>query len=369
MDKYLVKRTCPSGSEQLSSSVKRRRVIDWGQRDPLSVVAWNCNGLPVRLSSPDDAAALLSFIEDCKPDIFCISEVRLPAYCASPKGKRGDGLPRVRSKLAQNDKKQQADKVRVDKLLSAPAFSSYKPYFSLADYKYAGTALFVRRSVVSKPSLVRYNLDMDAPAEQHDPEGRVIYMEWESLAVLHTYSPNNGWNEKSFERRREWDACVKRFLGNRRAHGVEAVWCGDLNVAPFDIDLTHPLYFKRQYAPGAVRPPADYVGQPGCTPAERHSFADILKFVDFVDLYRELAPRHVDLDVNGPHYSWRGGNPGKHYRRGMRIDHFVGPKHLGARIESIKICGRGIEREGFLGSDHSPIILRLKVNGSSKAAS
>lgn len=360
MDKYLVKRSSRSGEAESVPLVKRQRANEWGQRDPQSVVAWNCNGLTVRLSSRDDAAALLGFVEDHQPHVFCLSEVRLPAHCLSSNAKRGDGLPRVRHKIAQNNKKQQADKSLLDKLLSSPVFSCYKPYFSLADYKYAGTAIFVKQSMVLKPLIVRYNLDAEAPAEQHDVEGRVIYMEWESLAVLHTYSPNNGWNEKGFKRRRKWDASVKDFLINRRANGVQAMWCGDLNVAPLDIDLSHPVYYKRQFAGDGPRPPSEYIGQPGCTPAERNSFAEILKASGSLDLFREHVTSNLAADVNGPYYSWRGGNPGKHYGRGMRIDHFVGPKLIGDRVESIEICGRGIEREGFLGSDHSPIIMRLK---------
>lgn len=356
-----MKRSGRSGEEP-TSSIKRRRANDWGQRDPQSVVAWNCNGLTVRLSSPDDATALRKFVEDRQPDVFCLSEVRLPAQCLSSNAKRGDGLPRTRSKIAQGNKKQQADKGLVDKLLSAPVFSCYKPYFSLADYKYAGTAIFIKQSVVLKPSVVRYNLDTDTPAEKHDDEGRVIYMEWDSIAVLHTYSPNNGWNEKHFERRRKWDASVKDFLINRHSRGVPVVWCGDLNVAPLDIDLTHPDYYKRQFAADGPRPPPEYIGQPGCTAAERNSFADILKASGSLDLFRELCPTNPAIDVDGPFYSWRGGNPGKHYRRGMRIDHFVGSKLLRDRVENIEICGRGVEREGFLGSDHSPIIMRLKEN-------
>lgn len=359
MDKFLVKRTSRSGDEDSVSSVKRRRANEWGQRDPHSIVAWNCNGLTVRLASPDDAAALLQFVEDRQPDLFCFSEVRLPAHCQSSNSKRGDSMPRVRSKIAQSNKKQRADKLLVEKLLSTQTFSCYKAYFSLADYKYAGTAIFVKKSMVLKPSVVRYNLDAEAPAEQHDNEGRVIYMEWESLAVLHTYSPNNGWNEKGFERRRKWDASVKQFLVNRRSNGVPTIWCGDLNVAPFDIDLTHPVYYKRQFAVDGPRPPPEFIGQPGCTPAERHSFGEILKASGFLDLFREHVRGDPNIDIDGPYYSWRGGNPGKHYCRGMRIDHFVGSKLLRDRIKTVEICGRGSEREGFLGSDHSPIFMIL----------
>lgn len=362
MDKFVVKRPRAIGPEGSAPEAKRYRNLKWGNRDPLSCIAWNCNGLPVRLSSAEDASALRSFMNSWQPDIFCLSEVRIPAHCASSGAKRGDGLPRMRSRLACTDKKQQADKILVENLLSLPMFCGYRAYFSLADYKYAGTAVLVHRDVVSKPSLVRYNLDPGSPPEQHDSEGRVIYLEWKCLAVLHTYSPNNGFNEKGFKRRREWDRKVKQFLVNRRTDGVQVVWCGDLNVAPTDLDLSHPAYYKRQYAAGAPRPAPDCLGQPGCTPGERDGFAEILHAGGLTDLYRELSPGNAEDDVSQPIYSWRGANPGKHHGRGMRLDHFVGPKSLVERLDSVKICGRGIERDGFLGSDHSPVVLKLREN-------
>lgn len=61
----------------------------------------------------------------------------------------------------------------------------------------------------------------------HDSEGRVMFMEWESFALLHTYSPNNGWKD-SFARRADWDARMKNFLALMRSEGKRVVWCGSL---------------------------------------------------------------------------------------------------------------------------------------------
>jgi exodeoxyribonuclease III len=363
MDKFVVKRPRKAGLHDSGCATKRARKLEWGTRVPLSIIAWNCNGLPVRLRTPRDADALREFVDSRQPDVFCISEVRIGAHCRSPSAKRGDGMLRSRGKMACADKSQVEDKRIVEAFLSLSALENYKAYYSLSDYKYAGTAILLNSAALSEPTSIRYNLDLDAPAERHSVEGRVIYMEWPSLALLHTYVPNNGWTDKGFERRKEWDESIKEFLSSRRTAGVDVVWCGDLNVSPTDADLSHPAYYRKQVAPNAPRPLPIHVGQPGCTDAERQGLADILSAGALVDLFRELTPSDQAVDLGEPIFSWRGGNPGKHYGRGMRIDHFFGPSAVAKRLDSVTICGRGVERDGFLGSDHSPIALCLRQAG------
>jgi exonuclease III len=54
-------------------------------------------------------------------------------------------------------------------------------------------------------------------------------VEFESLLLLNTYAPNNGWKEEenSFKRRRKWD---KRMLEFVQQVDKPLIWCGDLNV-------------------------------------------------------------------------------------------------------------------------------------------
>lgn len=190
-------------------------------------------------------------------------------------------------------------------------------------------------------------------------------MEWESISVLHCYAPNNGWQRKGFERRELWDANVKSFLSYQRGLGKSVLWCGDLNIAPLDCDLSHPSSYKKQIKATPERPPPKYVGQPGCTPGERESFADIIEAGGLVDLYRFKNPADPDVDIMGPYFTWRGSKGadgfGKYYRRGMRIDHFLAPKSVLERVESCVICGYGADKVGFMGSDHSPMKLNLKI--------
>lgn len=67
-------------------------------------------------------------------------------------------------------------------------------------------------------------------ASKHEPDGRVILVEFETLRLLNTYVPNNGWKEEenSFQRRRKWDKRILEFV--TQYSDKPLIWCGDLNV-------------------------------------------------------------------------------------------------------------------------------------------
>jgi hypothetical protein len=44
----------------------------------------------------------------------------------------------------------------------------------------------------------------------------------------------------------------------------------------------------------------------------------------------------------------------------MRIDLFMIQTPLTELVDEVQVCGRGANMEGFLGSDHSPLVLRLR---------
>ena len=162
--------------------------------------------------------------------------------------------------------------------LSTPPFGNYRVWWSLAESKYAGTALLVKKCF--KPHKVYFNLDklgtfffwnfvcflsyhhinllhvvsclsvsaifqsilfniaisdclytcFDHAASKHEPDGRVILAEFETFRLLNTYSPNNGWKEEenAFQRRRKWDKRIVEFLS--QTSDKPLIWCGDLNV-------------------------------------------------------------------------------------------------------------------------------------------
>ncbi|KAL0442029.1 UNVERIFIED_CONTAM: DNA-(apurinic or apyrimidinic site) lyase [Sesamum radiatum] len=96
-------------------------------------------------------------------------------------------------------------------------------------------------------------------------------------------------------------------------------------------------------------------GQPGFTVSERKRFDSILKEGKLVDAYRYL---HKDKDMERG-FSWSGHPVGKYRGKRMRIDYFIVSEKLKERIVACEMHGRGIELEGFYGSDHCPVSLEL----------
>ncbi|CAN0306035.1 unnamed protein product [Ectocarpus sp. 6 AP-2014] len=199
--------------------------------------------------------------------------------------------------------------------------------------------------------------------KEHDREGRVIAIEYPSVTVLALYVPNNGSKAESFQRRRRWDDELCGFVDK---YSGKLMITGDLNVAHEDADLTHASFFKGMFP--AANP--EDSGQPGCTPAEKRRHSRLLESGGgLVDAYRRLNPvpaagaRDAGTEMEG--MTWRGtaGNQvaamGRYYGKGMRIDYFLLSTALAPRIKEVKVFGSGADRDGFLGSDHCPVMLTL----------
>mmetsp|Transcript_218 Transcript_218/g.538 ORF Transcript_218/g.538 Transcript_218/m.538 type:complete len:377 (-) Transcript_218:1291-2421(-) len=349
----------PDGS--FRGSQKRGRILDGG--DPETLVCWNSNGLGVRLRNERDLKQLSDFVAEHRPDVLCISEARLVA------GLEGDEA--VQTKIG-NPK----DRERVREWLSAPPMDEYRCWFSLSSSRYAGTCMLVKEDRVGTPR-IKFQLNGESdgqvnsaepdPTTVHDSDGRIILAEFKSFSLLHTYSPNNGWDEEHFSRRREWDEKIRRFVSMCREKGRPLIWMGDLNVAPEDDDLSHPEWFRSQKSSKHPVPPDPKDrGQPGCTDNERLRLTQVLDCGDLVDVYRVLNPRTEKRpNVEDAVYTWRGtpgvvkNEIGKYYKKGMRIDHALVSRCLLPRAKSVQILGYGADRTNFLGSDHCPILLQL----------
>lgn len=201
---------------------------------------------------------------------------------------------------------------------------------------------------------------MDKLASKHEPDGRVILAEFETFRLLNTYSPNNGWKdeENAFQRRRKWDKRIVEFLN--KTSDKPLIWCGDLNVSHEEIDVSHPEFFATAKLNGYVPPNKEDCGQPGFTPSERGRFGATIKEGRLVDAYRYL---HKEQEMESG-FSWSGNPIGKYRGKRMRIDYFLVSEQLKDRIVSCKMHGRGIELEGFHGSDHCPVTLELSKPSS-----
>ncbi|CAM0957297.1 unnamed protein product [Alopecurus aequalis] len=278
--------------------------------EPRRFVTWNANSLLLRMKS--DWPAFCEFVARLDPDVICVQTV-LRALSSSP-------------------------------------FKDYRVWWSLSESKYAGTAVFMKKKF--EPKKVSFNLDRTS--SKHEADGRVIIVEFESLLLLNTYAPNNGWKEEenSFQRRRKWD---KRMLEFVQQADKPLIWCGDLNVSHDEIDVSHPDFFSSAKLNGYIPPNKEDCGQPGFTLAERQRFGNILSQGKLIDAYRFL---HKEKDMEHG-FSWSGNPIGKYRGKRMRIDYFVVSERLKDRIVSCEMHGHGIELEGFYGSDHCPLSFEL----------
>ncbi|CAK9110951.1 DNA-(apurinic or apyrimidinic site) endonuclease (APEX1-like protein) (Apurinic-apyrimidinic endonuclease), partial [Durusdinium trenchii] len=222
---------CASGRAPKAEQHTEKPDVNGGALDdPEKVISWNVNGLVVRLRN--DWSQMKTFLESEQPDVLCLQEVRLPA--AGPKGcKRGDGQKRRRSEVKGDSAQEKADWDVVQKTLIATFGAQYAFHWSLADWKYSGTLVMIRRSLRCSKIDFTFKSFQGVHCDPADPschpEGRVIYVRFKSLDMLATYAPNNGNDSDAFARRKAWDVAMKQEVSARG--GRPWVWIGDLNVA------------------------------------------------------------------------------------------------------------------------------------------
>ncbi|KAH9776586.1 DNA-(apurinic or apyrimidinic site) endonuclease [Citrus sinensis] len=354
-----IEKECSAKKPALSPSKKDGETTETSseensKKDPLKFVTWNANSLLLRVKN--NWPEFSNFITTFDPDVIALQEVRMPAAGSKD-------APKNHQELKDDTKASREEKLILMRALSSPPFKNYQIWWSLADSKYAGTALgssdlvkYLAFSCISECSVFHFLLS----ALKYEPDGRVILAEFETFYLLNTYAPNNGWKEEenSFQRRRKWDKRIQEFV--LQCSGKPLIWCGDLNVSHEEIDVSHPEFFAAAKLNGYVPPNKEDWGQPGFTIAERKRFGAILKEGRLIDAYRFLH-KEKDMDCG---FSWSGNPIGKYRGKRMRIDYFIVSEELKDRIIACEMQGHGIELEGFYGSDHCPVSLELSEASS-----
>lgn len=326
--------------------------------DDLVLITWNAQGATPRAK---DDAAIRAFMEAHTPDLFFVQEVQLKA--AGPKRR---GTP-----LATAD--------AVSSLFRDHSYDRYTRHFSLADGKYSGTMVLVHKDIPHAvysswhAALValgapEHSIPTDFAREQHHPEGRVQYLVFDSAFgfadILHTYVPNDSDKPELIERRPRWDRDVELFMRLRAQLTTRPLmWVGDLNVAHTVHESTHEGFFRHRH-------------QPAFSDDERARFSGLLALGGLVDVWRALHPvGATPPSIASAAFSWRGSlrmagkpQPALFEGRGMRIDYFLASAAFAEkRVEACEILGHGIDRVGFLGSDHAPVMLKLKPSPTGEA--
>ena len=202
-------------------------------------------------------------------------------------------------------------------------FPGYESYWNYAQKKgYSGTAVYTKHTPLS----VRYGLGI----EEHDQEGRVITLEYETFFLVCVYVPNSQDGLKRLDYRMEWEDAFRGYLS---ALSKPVVMCGDLNVAHEEIDLKNPA--------------TNHLNA-GFTDQERGKFSELLQ-AGFIDSWRFRHPDEVK-------YSWWSYRMNARARNaGWRIDYFVVSASLSGAIVSTDIHNE------IFGSDHCPVELTANL--------
>ncbi|MBI2103250.1 exodeoxyribonuclease III [Candidatus Woesearchaeota archaeon] len=251
----------------------------------MKLISWNVNGIRACIRKN----CLEPVIENEKPDVFCIQETK-----AHP---------------------DQVDKVLHD----------YEHHFWNSAKKpgYSGTAIFSK----IKPKSVAYGLGK----EEHDQEGRVIAVEFDTFYLVNVYVPNSGRGLPRLKYRKTWDNDFLQYL-KRLEQKKPVVVCGDFNVAHTEIDLAHP---KENYNKTA-----------GYTQVEIDGFVNFMN-AQFIDTFREF-------ERNGGHYTyWGQWNNLRARNIGWRIDYFLVSKSLRSELK------RSFILSIYQGSDHCPVGIEI----------
>lgn len=251
----------------------------------MKLISWNVNGLRACVQK-----GFMDFFKEVDADIFCIQESKL-----------------------------QEGQISLE-------LEGYHQYWNYAVKKgYSGTAIFTR----VEPLSVSYGIGI----AEHDQEGRVITLEFESFYMVTVYTPNSQSELARLDYRMRWEEAFLSYLkGLEKKKPI--IFCGDLNVAHKEIDLKNPKTNRKNA---------------GFTDEERNKFSVLLEN-GFVDTYRYFYP-----DQEGVYSWWSYRFQARKKNAGWRIDYFCVSECLKEKLRDAKI------HTEVLGSDHCPVELDIDL--------
>ena len=251
----------------------------------MKLISWNVNGLRACVQK-----GFMDFFKEIDADIFCLQESKMQ------EGQLELELP------------------------------GYYQYWNYAEKKgYSGTAVFSKK----EPVQVFYGMKK----EEHDHEGRMITLEFESFYMVTVYTPNSQNELARLPYRMTWEDDFREYLiGLNQKKPV--IVCGDLNVAHKEIDLKNPKTNRKNA---------------GFTDEEREKFSLLLES-GMIDTFRYFYPDRTDI------YSWWSYRfRAREKNAGWRIDYFLTSDSLKEKLVDAKI------HTEVMGSDHCPVELDIEL--------
>ncbi len=249
----------------------------------MKLISWNVNGIRAAVNK-----GFLDFFKEIDADIFCIQETKM-----------------------------QEGQIEL-------TLDGYYQYWNSAERKgYSGTAIFTKK----QPIKITYGIGK----EEHDKEGRIITLEYESFYMVNCYTPNAKRELERLEYRMTWEDEIRKYL-QKLDKKKPVIYCGDLNVAHNEIDLKNPKTNRKNA---------------GFTDEERGKMTELLH-AGFTDSFRYLYPEKENC------YSWWSYmGHAREKNVGWRIDYFIVSNSIEQKIKEASIYPE------IYGSDHCPVGLEI----------
>ena len=255
----------------------------------MRVITWNVNSLRARIEG------LQRLVNDHDPDVLCLQEL----------------------KLAE-------DQIPLDELRAL----GYPHLVTWGQIAYNGVAL-LSREPIHDPQ--RGFIDFD------DDQARVVAATVQGVRIYGLYTPNGQQvGSEAFLYKLRWLDQLRRELDRYTPNDLLLV-CGDMNVAPGDLDVWDPFAFE---------------GRVQCHPDERARIAALLDW-GLTDTFRDVNPFETQFSW------WDYQKMGFRRNHGMRIDHIFLTSPLMAKCQRVEILRavRGWDNP----SDHAPVCVDLDV--------
>jgi exodeoxyribonuclease III len=254
------------------------------------VATWNVNSVKQRVPR------LLPWLDQRKPDVVCLQETKL------------------------------ADEA-FDQLLGEELASRGYAVALHGEVQWNGVAILSRMGlddvvagVASAPGLPR-------------PEARAVSATCGGIRVYSVYVPNGRVpHSEHYHYKLAWLGALRDMIATRPQ---DTMVCGDMNIAPTDIDVFDPHA---------------YVGQTHVTRPERAALAE-LQALGLRDVVRERWPTERVFT----YWDYRAGM--FHQDLGMRIDLVLASAAVASRVRAAWVDRQA--RKGSGPSDHAPVIVDL----------
>lgn len=257
----------------------------------MKVATWNVNSITARIDQ------VVAWCESERPDVLCLQELKCTTEKFPVRKFRSAGLAHVAV---------------------------------LGERGYNGVAIVSTRPLEG--------VELNLPDDERGAQSRMVAATVDGVRIVNVYVPHGTkFGSDRFRFKLEWIARLRRYFDERHGPDDELILCGDINVAPHELDIWNPQLWQNKM----------HFSKP-----EREAILDLKKW-GFVDVFRQINGGERE-------YSWWSNFFNDFEKdRGMRLD------HIWASPPLAEICTdcwvdkrpRALEKP----SDHAPVVAEFAV--------